>query len=194
MNDKRTEHEVVHLEPTLAGDLRRLSHEGSEPQHDLWPEIRNEIERVGTGSGSAWWLRLAAALLVVSGLVAIAWLLSRQSDTDWQALEVRARSQADLPGESNAELRAIFVRHLEEREELLRLVAQALETYPPELRRDIRENIAVIEDAMQELEGSLVELPGAPAEQLQLASLYDRELRLLRDLNARLRGYVADQE
>ena len=178
------------LSPELARELRQLSERGQEPAHDLWPGIRAEI-----GDSSAApklrtaWL-LAAALLLGTIGVSVWWVT--RSGPDAGSSLAFARTAADLPSASPASLRNTFSRYLGERQQLLERIERELDGYPVELRRDIRNNIAVIEAAMKEIEQSLSQLPAEPATEVQLAALYERELRFLRGVSERLRASSAN--
>lgn len=185
----------------LTRDLRRLRDQGLEPRRDLWPELRARLEaetelpsprfdRAESRGSSAW--RLAAAAVLVAGLISttLLWNRGNGEESDWRQLVSRVRTQADLPSELDPATRALLSEHLREREQLLRHISASLESYPPELRSEIRRGIAEVEAAMQDLERSISSAEGdasAQAEQPELVSLYDLELRMLRDVNERLR-------
>ena len=183
----------VTLPPELENALQELGPRGREPEHDLWPGIRDAIRQPAERRDSSRLVLLAAAM-VAAAVVGVAgwWLASRAQDT--VSLSVATRTEADLPPGSTDELRRAFARHLDERAELLRRLETALDAYPPELRGEVQNNIAVIEAAMREIETSLDGLVDNRAEELRLATLYDQELRLLQGLNDRLRRRAPGKE
>ena len=183
----RNDPREVQLEPRLAAELRALGERGMAPRRDLWPEVAAELPDPGVGRRGRW-TRLAAAAALVAGIAGVsAWWAGERAAVDPEPL-VAARTAADLPASSSDALRATFVRYLDDRRALLAEVARELDGVPPDLRRDIVRNIEVIEGAMLELEASLARLPGTEAEEVLLADLYERELRFLRELSARLQG------
>lgn len=180
----------VRLRPETEQALHELGVRGREPDQDLWPRIQDELGASGAGARGRWVL-LAASLLLAVSLGTLGWWATRPV-TSLGSLAVGARSAADFPAASSVELRNALARHLDERADLLSRLSSALEAYPPALRDEVGRNLAVIETAMREIESSLV--ANSQTDELELAALYDRKLRLLRDLNDRLRGSTPDGE
>ena len=171
----------------LAEELRRLGDEGLEPPRDLWPEIREELEtRKIVRRSPRWVLRAAAAVLLTTSAAMAWWLVGEPAPRLLEELVVQ-RSSGDLPATISPELRQAFDEYLAERQRLLDLVGRELESYPPEVRADVLTSIERIEDAMREIETSIGALSERGGEG-RLAILYERELRLLRSVGARLGG------
>ena len=204
MNDENRSPQEVALEPELARELCRLSEQGRETQRDLWPGIRSELGPSATATQStpsstphsmlqrstAWWVRAAAALLLGIGLTAITLLVTSRPATSGIELTDRVPTAADLPAGAPSELQAAFADYLDERRKLLQRLTKSLEPYPLQVHREIRANIEVIEGAIQEIESSIAKIENH-AEEMRLASLYQRELRFLRGVDARLQGSAA---
>ncbi len=176
------------LDEKLARSLAGLRRRERSPESDLWPGIRERIESLERSGPKRYWQAWAAVLVLSLGLGAVLWLaFGNQSSSAPVDFEVGAL--ADLPPESSASLREAFARHRSERAPLVQSLARSLDDYPPELRVEIEDNLRTIANAMEQIEDSLRSAGPEGDEEQRLAALIDFELRLLRSLNDRLRGW-----
>ena len=179
------------LDPQLVADLHRLSETGIDPERDLWPRLEQEIGSPVRPVRYRIWRYAAAAVVLIAVSSGITWRLSqRPSATGFEQLD-SSRSLAQLPQASSEEFRTTFARYLNERRQVLGLIARQLPDYPPELRDDIRHSIEEIERAMRDIEASIAQRSSRSATETRLTELYDLELRLLGVVNHRLQGAVS---
>ena len=173
----------------MKDELRRLAERGIEPERDLWPDLRREIEaRPQSARPRRWWV--AAAGIVLLALVAgVAWRMSQPAADPVFAEFERQRSFSDLPADSSPALQSKFAEYLAARGEILRRVGRQLQGYPPETRDEIRRSVETIERAMRDIERTMAS--PERADETRLAELYDLELRLLGLVHQRLRTSAA---
>lgn len=167
--------------------LRELSLAGVEPERDLWPGIESEIRASRLAAGTARrWLVAAAGIVLVAAAV----LTFRGGGSE--SLEFDPPAARALPASSSPYLVEVFDDYDRSRAELRRALERKLADYPeeltPPLAAAIETNLAVIDEAMANIERALADLPRDEELERSLVALYEHELRLLEELSARLAG------
>ncbi len=153
------------------------------PERDLWPEIRDRIERRTVlaffGAGSWTPLRAAAAvaatLLIVVTTAVVSFRVG-QSDAP-QMTTLRVEPAVHKSESINAEFE-------QARLELRGWLEQNRESLPPETLELIESNLQVIDKSVGEIQGALDQNPQSPELNRLLLATYRREVQLLQRVNA----------
>lgn len=155
------------------GDKLRVQ---AEPERDLWPDIREELERGHAGARrSPEWLKLAAAVILGVLIAPWVWNVARQ-DEPAEGPTVPAALTVSHPwGQELYEPRAAVLAALDQRRDEL----------APETVRAIEENLRIIDSAILEIQEALAENPDDPSLNLQLAAKYQQEFEIVRRLMRR---------
>jgi len=153
------------------------------PERDLWPEIaarlgsRGRVLAFPGPSSQRWpWRRLlasasvAATLLVALGVL---WMHGRTNDdgNTWYAGTVDEGLAR--------EIKAAEADFAEAREELLAVLASRRGNLSSETMAVVDENLAVIEQAVNEIHAAIAEDPGSPHLVAMLYSTHQQELEFL---------------
>ena len=154
---------------------RRLN-TGIAPQRDLWPDIARAMQ----APQRSWWTPLlaqaAAVVLLVGGSSAITYIAVKQPQVpDRQVAPALVFEQVSFG--TGYELGDEFVAA---RNALIKELDVELERLAPTPRAEIQANIAMIQEAIYEINAALEQEPNNTLLQQQLLSAYREELTLLR--------------
>lgn len=173
------------LDQALAGLPRDV-----EPQRDLWPGIRAQIENEPQvtdagfrgGLASSRWFQMAAGVLLVLASSVTTYLLTRESMQ--QSTQV-AQQTVPTPQVSATPASFAFApemlgrEYVQARAELDRSFHERVASLPPATRVKLERNLADLRQAARELAATLNEHPSDPLLQELLMSTYQSELQLL---------------
>lgn len=162
-----------------------------QPAHDLWPQIRAEMDAAPALGPSAartfpsrTWFQLAAGVLLVLASSLTTFVLTRQSVESEQPL-VQELQPAPLASAMPASFgpEALGAEYLKARAALGDVFEQRLATLPPATRAKLERNLADLRHAASEISATLAQHPSDPLLQELLLSTYQSELQLLADVN-----------
>ncbi|ANM30459.1 hypothetical protein ABI59_14100 [Acidobacteria bacterium Mor1] len=158
------------------------------PGRDLFPEIRQALdsEMAARPTPRAAWIGLAAALLIVAGLSG--WLLRGQwapgADGGATAANGGAAGQdgppqISLAADEGMDFAAIEQEYVRAAELLLESIEARSDQLAPETQAALRENLAIIDRAIEEIRAALAKDPGGEAQTEMLTAMYRQKLDLL---------------
>lgn len=166
-----------------------------QPQRDLWPGIRAEVEKTPIVTDAAPVVRpyaargfqvAAAALLVVATSVTT-YFVTRQSLRNEAAQiaqrEVPAPMLAAQPAGFRFGPELLGAGYVNARAELDEAFRQRVASLPPVTRAKLERNLADLRSAANEISATLAEHPSDALLQQLLMSTYQSELQLLSDVN-----------
>jgi anti-sigma factor RsiW len=161
---------------------------GISPGRDLYPDIRNRIERheVAASPDRAVppvrripWMALAASLVVVAiaGSTAL-WL---RDDADRRPSDV-APTGAAMPAVHNgiAPFKAAVHEYAEAADVLLAAIEERRDRFSPETLAVLEKNLAIIDQAIDEVRVALEADPSSHGTTLLLAAMHEQKVELLR--------------
>jgi anti-sigma factor ChrR (cupin superfamily) len=160
-------------------ELRTLvEHAHALPSHEapeeVWERIRARVGGVTTSQPTFWssktalWMAVAACLVLAAGL----WLVLRGSRPDAPAQDELVTMVAD-------ELRAADTHYQKAIDGLEQIIAQNQGALPPELNAVLDQNLALIENAIEESRQALATAPSSTVAQESLLSALRRKVSLL---------------
>ena len=148
------------------------------PARDLWPGIaarlRESPQRV---THFSWPMALAAGLLVATVSALLTWGLVREPAAPVQVVDTRPADPAIVPVNYGANS-ALRPSELAARDELLVQFRRRLDELSPETRAAVLRNIAVIQQAANEIDAALAQDPASGLLNQLLLDTYKRELQL----------------
>jgi hypothetical protein len=185
----------------LDAQLRRLSHDGIEPGHDLWPAIAGQLEPRVAGSPlrrRAWaWQAAAAVLLVAGSSLLTATLLDTRREDGTMATATTTTPAAGAVPTGAAAVPAAFGAgarldpdYLEARRQLTALLDMRMANLPESTRAKLEANLAEMRRAALQINAALAEQPGDPLLEELLLKTYQDELAVLANVN-QLAGALA---
>jgi len=151
------------------------------PERDLWPEIRDRIERRSVDAffevGSwATWRTAAAAVLILATTAVVSYWLGRSSVT------FPPSAGAESPGATLAG--GVETEFAEARLKLRAWLADNRGSLPPDSLQRIEGNLRVIDDSIAQIRAALDKDPTSPELNRLLLATYRREVQLLQRANA----------
>lgn len=155
------------------------------PRRDLWPGVASRLGGRGSWTG----LAAAAALLAAAGLAG--WLVSSppqrpgRSAGPGAVVPAAAPPPANLAGAAAGDMRRASF-------ELRRLLDEHRGRLAPETVRVVESNLAVIENAVDEIEAALEGDPASPALRRMLTAALQQEAYLLQQLTRVLEHGASD--
>lgn len=165
------------VDEALAGLPRSL-----EPARDLWPAIEAQLEpRAARGSRAWLWAAAAGVVLVVGSSLLTATLLQREP-----ARVAGQRATQDGPKYATAAFgpgQALGPGYDAARRDLLGTLSARIDRLPPDARRQLEKNLAVIRRASAEINAALALSPGDPLLEELLINTYQDELAVLASVN-----------
>ena len=161
------------------------------PARDLWPQIATRMEAAGRWGmrrylplGSAWpRFAMAAASIVVASLVAVGWWLGGTSGGDPAGTAPPPHRSAEATFASSRSSAFASADVLQVRSDLREVVKRQRHLLAPETVAVVEENMAVIDEAINEILGALENAPGNRTLNLLLAAQYQREVDLMNRLS-----------
>lgn len=158
-----------------------------EPERDLWPGIESRIREPrrtllrGPWS-SASWVGLAAAAVLIAAVTIQ--LVRPGVEIEPQSIESATTMTEPL---SEYALVSDEVRSrnglMQVREDLLVSIAERHDSLDPETREMVARNLAVIDQAITEIQRALAEDPNNRGLEFLLAATYQREVEFLKQIN-----------
>lgn len=168
-----------HEEAQLLELLERVAAlpRSAEPARDLWPSIERRLSRAPLAtSGMGWWLAAAAAvLLALTTIVAVRGRLEGPSRPPRGA----SRPLAAAPGTALAELSSAQLSFDDARDRLLAVLQARPDVLEPQTMAVVRDNLHVIDRAIQQIQSALEQDPNNVDLAHQLVASYQREISLL---------------
>jgi len=172
---------------TEEGELRALLARAASlardvtPERDLWPEIRERIERRSVDAffevGSwATWRTAAAAVLILATTAVVSYWLGRSSVTLPLSGGAAGSAGATLAG-------GVETEFAEARLTLRAWLEDHRQSMPPDSLQRIEGNLRVIDDSIAEIQAALDKDPTSPELNRLLLATYRREVQLLQRVN-----------
>jgi anti-sigma factor RsiW len=161
---------------------------GISPGRDLYPDIRNRIERheIAAFADRSMppvrripWMALAASLLVVviAGSTAL-WL---RGDADRRPSDVAPTGEAMLARSGGgAPFDAVVREYAEAAEVLLAAIEERRDRFSPETLAVLEKNLAIIDQAIDEVRGALEAQGPSQGSTALLAAMHEQRVELLR--------------
>ena len=153
-----------------------------EPARDLWPAIEAQLEpRAARGSRAWLWAAAAGVLLVVGSSLLTATLLQREP-----ARVAGQPATQEGPAYATAAFgpgQALGPGYDAARRDLLGTLSARIDRLPPDARRQLEKNLAVIRRASAEINAALALSPGDPLLEELLINTYQDELAVLASVN-----------
>lgn len=149
----------------------------AEPARDLWPSIERRLSRRPLAtSGMGWWLAAAAAvLLALTTVVAFRGRLEGPSGPPRGA----SRPLAAAPRTALAEVASAQLSFDDARGRLLAVLQARPDILEPQTMAVVRDNLHVIDRAIQQIQSALEQDPNNVDLAHQLVASYQREISLL---------------
>jgi len=153
-----------------------------EPERDLWPAIEARLEPREQRAGHRWlWPAAAAALLVVGSSLITATLL--RDDEPLVAQRTPADGQLGYASAAFGPGQTLDPAYETARQDLARTLSARIDRLPPDARRQVEKNLAVIRRASAEINAALEQSPGDPLLEELLLNAYQDELAVLASVN-----------
>ena len=158
------------------------------PARDLWPGIRERIERRGVAavfnadSWSSWrtGVALAATVLIVAVIATMFYRMGQGSATGSAPSPMQPITVSDRETSSGL----VKDEFDEARLELRGWLEHNRESLPPETLQNVEENLKIIDDSVAEIQVALDQSPASPGLNRMLLAAYRREVELLQRVNA----------
>lgn len=162
-----------------------------QPEQDLWPKIRDELERAGGGPAArlpgrllpSRWFQLAASVLLVLASSVTTYVLTRQSMQEESARIAQQTIPSPLTTATPASFgfvgEALGQDYLRVRTDLDKVFKERVAALPQADRAKLERNLADLRQAVHEISVTLAEHPSDPLLQDLLMSTYQSELDLL---------------
>jgi hypothetical protein len=148
------------------------------PSRDLWPGIAARLQESPRRAASfSWPMALAAGLLVAAVSALLTWGIVREPEVPPQVATLRPADPAIVPVNYGTNS-ALTARELAARDELLVQFRSRLEGLSPQTRETVVRNLAVIQQAANEINAALVQDPASGLLNELLLDTYKRELQL----------------
>ncbi len=178
-------------EERFMADAAKLATEIA-PERDLWPDIEAEITRPARRTGVPWFAQAAAVVALVGASSFITWMMTKTEAPVGPTVPVMVHTDS-----FDAEF-ASFGRELmlpasfeAERSGLASELDIALDQLSPEVRAEVEENLAVIQNAVDEISAALESEPNNVLLQEMLADAYRKELSVMRHVGGLARNATA---
>lgn len=147
------------------------------PARDLWPGIAARLgESPKVVKSFGWPMALAAGLLVAAVSALLTWGVVRDP-TPVQVADTRPADPAIVPVNYGTNS-ALTARELAARDELLVQFQSRLQSLSPQTRETVVRNLAVIQQAANEINAALAQDPASGLLNELLLDTYKRELQL----------------
>lgn len=170
-------------DPVLAR-VARLP-ESVEPARDLWPEIRAQLqaqpERQAAQAprGLSWSWALAAGAAIASVSVLFTWMaVKAPEDAAVQVAAVAPTPVEALQPVSYGQYARLGPEYIETRAQMLEMFRARLATLPEDVRLRVEGDLAVIQQAADDIDAALAEDPSSRLLNSLLLSTYQEEMRL----------------
>lgn len=152
------------------------------PPHDLWPAIAARIGQAHEAPAKPafrWPLALAAGLVVASVSALLTWSLVRDPQPVTPAVIAQAPEPAgEFVPVSYGPNSGLTAKELAARDELFTQFRGAFETLRPETRTAIVKNLAVMQEAADQIDAALAKDPASGMLKGMLVGTYKQELQL----------------
>lgn len=172
----------------LRAALRRMP-QSVEPERDLWAGIRQQIAEQAKKSGADSFARRTvgvrwAIAASVAGL-AIGVLATRWLQQAGPPLAASMPASVDLPASTSAPSYSFVPASTDAvRQQLRANVTRQLAGLPPATRKKVEKNLALIKDAVVDIQAALAKDPGNALLQDLLVTTYQNELDTLANVQA----------
>ncbi len=188
-DERRRVEETVSLDPSAARELAELQRLGAlarqlppslEPSRDLWPDIAGRLQtmpRIQPVRRRPWRTALVAAMLAGAFIGGVLAARMWPGESGGAGFDTAAAPQG---GVVFAEFQAARSEYAEARTTLLASLEMNRESLSPETRAVIDDNLAVINQAVADIEHALASDPSNRNLMELLVAAYDDEVGLLR--------------
>lgn len=145
------------------------------PPRNLLPGIRRATQGAATRS-APWWLGLAASLLLAGGIAVVfgMWRSERANGPGAAGAGAQIATATE-----QTELQAAESEYQRAAEMLLASIEAHADRLSPGTLATLRRNLAIIDEAIDEIRVALERDPGHPANTELLASMYQQKIHLL---------------
>ena len=177
-------------EERFMADAAKLATEIA-PERDLWPDIEAEITRPAPRAGVPWYAQAAAVFALVGVSSFITYTLTKAPAPAGPTVPVIASTTFDAEFASFGQELMLPASFEAERSGLASELDIALDRLSPEVRADVEENLAVIQNAVDEISAALESEPNNVLLQEMLADAYRKELAVMRHVGGLARNATA---
>ncbi len=178
-----------HREERFMADAAKLATEIA-PERDLWPEIEAEITRPARRVRVPWFAQAAAIVALVGVSSFITYTLTKNGEPNGHTVPVMATT-FDAEFASFGQELMLPVSFENERSGLATELDMALDGLSPEVRAEVEENLAIIQNAVDEISAALESEPNNVLLQEMLADAYRKELAVMRHVSGLARSTTA---
>ena len=177
--DDRRDDEILRAAARLPTAMR--------PQRDLWPQIAASINAPAPRRRQPWYAQAAAVLLLVGGTAFVTAYVVKGGSPVTQTTITSERLFEQTAFGSNNRLGPGFESA---REALLMELGHELDKLAPQDRAQVRNNLAVIHDAIDEINTALEQDPHNALLQEKLLTAYQDQLTVLRRVSGLTRNVM----
>lgn len=175
-------------EERFMADAAKLATEIA-PERDLWPDIEAEITRPAPRAGVPWYAQAAAVVALVGASSFITYMFTKAPEPAGQVVPVIAGTMTfDTEFASFGQELMLPASFEAERSGLEAELDIALEELSPEVRAEVEENLAVIQNAVAEISAALEDEPNNALLHGMLADAYRKELAVMRHVGGLARN------
>ena len=167
-----------HREEQFMADAAKLATEIA-PERDLWPNIEAEITRPARRAGVPWYAQAAAVVALVGASSFITYTVTKEDAPVGHTVPQMATMTFDAEFASFGQELMLPASFENERSGLAAELDIALDGLSPEVRAEVEENLAVIQNAVDEISAALEDEPNNVLLQEMLADAYRKELEVM---------------
>ena len=177
---------------TFVQDARLLATEIA-PERDLWPGIEAAIREPTPArrSSTPWLAQAAAVLLLAGGSSGLTWFVMQQDAGVVNGTAATNTVELDAEFASFGDNYSLSPSYSDAHTNLAAELDFELERLPPEARTAVEDNLAIIRDAIREINAELSKDPDNRLLQELLLQSYRDELAVMRDVGELTRDVMS---